>query len=75
MNILTLKKRFIKELAKDPPCISIMPDELDIKIYSLISAINIAMTLAILKAKLSLKSVPEYDKECKKIQIKARKLK
>lgn len=64
-----------KKLAKDPPYAFTMPNKLDIKIHSLISAIDTAMTLAIFKAKLSSKSVPRFDEECKKIQIKAKKLK
>ena len=75
MDIPALKKALIEELAKDPPCISTTPNELDIKVYSLINAIDIAMTLAIPKARLSPKSVPGFDEECKEIQIKARRLK
>ena len=75
MDIPALKKALIEELAKDPPYTSTTPNELDIKFYSLINAIDIAMTLAIPRARLSLNSVPGFDEECKKILIKARKLK
>ena len=51
-----------------------MPNELDIKVHSLIKAIDIAMTLAISKARLSPKSVPGFNQECKKIQMKVKKL-
>ena len=67
MNISALKKMLVEELAKNPPCISTTPNELDIKVYFLINAIDIAMTLIIPKAKLSPKSVPRFDQECKKI--------
>ena len=75
MDIPALKKTLTEELAKDPPCTSTTPDELDIKVHSLISAIDTAMTLAIPKARLSPKSVPGFDEECKEIQMKARRLK
>lgn len=67
IDISALKKMLVEELAKDPPYISTMPNELDIKIHSLIDAIDTAMTLAIPKARLSSKSIPRFDKECKKI--------
>lgn len=41
----------------------------------MIDAIDIAMIFAILKARLSSKSVPGFEKKCKEIQIKGRKLK
>ena len=75
MDIPTLKKTLTEELAKDPPCTSTTPNELDIKVHSLINAIDIAMTLAIPKARLSPKSVPGFDEECKEMQMKARRLK
>ncbi len=75
MDILVLTKMLTEELAKDPPCTSITPDELDIKVHSLVSVINTAMILAIPKAKLSSKSVSGFDEGCKEIQIKARRLK
>lgn len=53
IDILALKKALIEELAKDPPRTSIMPNEWGIKVYSLINVIDIAMILAISKAKLS----------------------
>ena len=65
----------MEELAKDSPSSSTIPNELDIKVHSLINAINMAMAPAILKARLSPKSVPRFDEECKKMQIKAKKLK
>lgn len=75
MDISAFKKTLVDKLAKDLFYTFITPNELDIKVHSLINAINIAMTLAISKARLSLKLVPGFDEECKKIQMKARKLK
>lgn len=75
MNILALKKTLVEELAKDSLCTSTTLHKLDIKIHSSINAIDTKMTFAILKVKLSLKSVPKFDKKCKKIQMKARRLK
>ena len=75
MDILTLKKTFTKELAKDPLQTSTTPNELDIKVHSLINAIDIAITLAILKARFSPKLIPRFDKKYKEIQMKARRLK
>ena len=75
MNILALKKTLAKELAKDPSCTSTTPNELDSKVHSLINIIDIAMTLAIPKARLFPKSVPGFDEECKEIQMKARRFK
>ena len=75
MDISALTKTLTEELAKDPPYTSTTPDELDIRVHSLISDIDTTMTLAISKARLSPKSVTEFDEECKEIQMKARKLK
>lgn len=75
IDISILKKTLTKKLAKDPPYTFTMPNKLDIKVHSLINTINIAIILTISKARLSLKSVSRFDKECKKIQIKAKKLK
>ncbi len=43
--------------------------------YSLIGAIETAIALAILKARISPKSVPEFDEKCKETQMKARRQK
>lgn len=67
IDIAALKKILAEELAKDFPCISIIPNKLNIKIYSLINIIDIAMIFVIFKAKLSSKSVLRFDKNCKKI--------
>lgn len=67
MDILALKKTLWKKLIKDLFYISIIPNKLNTKVYSLINAINIAMTLVIFKARLSLKSELIFDKEYKKI--------
>lgn len=75
MDILILKKTLAKKLAKDSSCTFITPNKLDIKIHSLINTINIAITLAIFKTRLSSKLVSRFDKKYKKIQIKARRLK
>lgn len=75
MDVPALKKTLIEELAKDPLCISTTPNELDTKVCSLINAIDTAMALAIPKVRLSPRSVPGFDKECKEIQMKARRLK
>lgn len=58
---------FTKKLAKNPPHIFIMLNELEIKVYSLINAINIIMIFTILKTKLFPRSVTEFDKMYKKI--------
>lgn len=70
IDILILKKIFLKELAKNFPCISITSNKLNIKVYFLINFTDIAMIFAISKIKLSSKSVLKFDKKCKKIQIK-----
>ncbi len=75
MDISALTKTLTEELAKDLPSTSMTPDELDIKVHSLISAINTAMNLAIFKARLSPKSVLGFDGGCKEIKIKAKRLK
>lgn len=75
IDIPAFQKTLIEELAKDLLCTFITPNELHIKVYSLISAIDTTMILAIPKTRLSPKSVPEFDKECKEMQMKARKLK
>ena len=75
IDIPALKKTLVEELAKNSPCTSTTPNKLDSKVHSLINAIDIAMTLAIPKARLSPKSVPRFDEECKEIQMKARRLK
>ncbi len=75
MDIPTLTKTLTENLAKDLLCTSTTLDELEIKICSLIGDIDTAMTLAILKARLSSKSVSGFYEECKKIQMKARRLK
>ena len=75
IDIPALKKVLKEELAKDLLYTSTTPNELDIKVHSLINAINIAMTFAIPKVRLSPKSIPGFDEECKMIQIKANKLK
>lgn len=67
IDILILKKIFVKELAKNVFCISIIPNKLNIKIYFLINIIDIAKIFAIFKVKLSLKLVLRFDKKCKKI--------
>lgn len=67
MTILTLKKMLIQDLAKNFFCISTILNKLYIKIYFVISAIDITITFVIFKAKLSLKSVLKFDEECKKI--------
>lgn len=65
----------IQDLAKNFSCISTISNKLYIKIYFVISAIDITMTFIIFKAKLSLKSILKFDEESKKIQIRAKKLK
>lgn len=67
IDIPALKKTLIEELAKSFSCKFITSDELDIKVYLLISAMDIAMTFAISKARLSSRSVPGFHEECKEI--------
>ena len=64
-----------EELAKNPPSPCTTPEQLDTQINSLISTINTAMDLAIPRANVSLKSVPGFDEKCKKVQMKAKRLK
>ena len=75
IDIPAIKKTIVEELAKDLPCTSTTPNKLDIKVHSLINAIDITMTFAIHKARLLPKSVPGFDENCKEIQMKRRKLK
>lgn len=74
MDILVLKKTLTEKLGKDPSCTSITFNKLNINIYSLMKAIDIVMSIAIPKARLFPKSVPRFDKRCKKIQIDAKRL-
>ncbi len=74
IDIPALTKMLTGELAKDSPCTSTTPDKLDIKVHSLMSDLDTAMTLVILQARLSPKSVSGFDVECKEIQMKARRL-
>lgn len=67
IDIPILKKIFIKELTKNFPCISIISNKLNIKVYFSINVIDITMIFAIFKIKLSSKSVLKFDKKCKKI--------
>lgn len=67
IDILALKKTLTKKLAKNLLYIFIMLNQLNIKFYSLISAINTTMTLTISKAKLFPKLIPGFDKKYKKI--------
>lgn len=67
MDISVPKKTLIEELAKDPSHTFITPNKLDIKNHFLIKAIDIAISFAILKAKLSPKSVPRFDEEYKEL--------
>lgn len=75
INIPILKKTLIKKLAEDLLHMSITPNKQDIKVNFLINAIDIAITLIISKAKLFSKLISRFDKECKKLKIKAKKLK
>lgn len=72
MDIPTLKKMLTENLAKDFASTSTLRNKLDIRVYFLINVIDIAMTLAILKARLSPKSIPKFDEKYKKMQMKAR---
>ena len=75
MDVPKLKKALLEELVKDPPRHSQTANELDAQVYSLIGAIETAIAQAIPKARLSPKSVPGFDEECKEMQMKARRLK
>ena len=75
MDVPKLKKALLEELVKDPPRHSQTANELDAQVYSLIGAIETAIAQAIPKARLSPKSVPGFDEECKETQMKARRLK
>lgn len=75
IDIPLIKRKLKEELAKNPPSLCTTAEQLDAQIDSLISAINTAMNLAIPKAKVSPKSIPEFDEKCKEVQIKARRLK
>ncbi len=75
MDVPNLKKALLEKLVKDPPRHSQTAKKLNAQVYSLICAIEIVIALAILKARLLPKSVPGFDKKCKKTQMKARRLK
>lgn len=72
---MVLKKTLGKKLANDYLWTFIIPNTQDIKINFSINTINIIMTLAIFIARLSLKLRLGFNKKCKKIQIKAKRLK
>ncbi len=65
IDVPKLKKAPLEELVKDPSHHSQTANELDARVYSLIGTIETAITQAIPKARLSPKSVPEFDEECK----------
>ncbi len=75
MDLPKPKKALLEKLAKDPQRHFQTANELDAQVYSLIGAIETAIARAILKARLSPKSVPGFDEECKETQMKARRLK
>ena len=52
-----------------------IPGELDKKVISLVNAIDKAIDVSTPRARLCLRSVPGFDKECKNAQMKARRLK
>lgn len=74
MDVFLLKKTLTEELAHNQPSTSINTDKLDKEIYSLISAINKAILAAIPRARLCPKSILRLDENCKKFQMKARRL-
>lgn len=75
IDIPLIKKKLKEELTKNLPSLYTTAEQLDAQVDSLISAINTAMNLAIPKAKISPKSIPEFDEKCKEVQMKARRLK
>ena len=75
IDVIKLKKALLEELIKDSPCHSQTANKLDTQICPLIGAIETAIALAIPKVRLSPKSVLQFDEQCKKTQIKTRKLK
>ena len=71
----TQKKCLLEKLAKDPASTFIMSYKLNIEVYFPINTIDIAITLIYPKVRLSPKSVPKFDEECKEMKIKIRRLK
>ncbi len=75
MDVPKLKKTLLEKLVKDFLRHSLTANELDARMYSLIDEIETAIAQAISKARPSLKSVSGFDEECKKTQMKVRRLK
>ena len=75
IDIPLIKKKLKKELAKNPLSLCTTVEELNVQVDSLINTINTTINLAIPKAKVSPKLVPGFDEKCKKVQMKARRLK
>ena len=75
IDVSLIKRMLKEELVKNSPSPCTTPQQLDTQINSFISAINTAIDFAIPKANISSKSVLGFDEKCKKVQIKARRLK
>ncbi len=75
MDVPNLKKALLEEVVIDLPRHPQTSNRLDARVYSLIYAIGAVIALTIPKARLSPKSVPIFDENCKKTQIKARRRK
>lgn len=70
-----MQKLFAKQLVNNLSCPSQTANKLNAHIYFVILAINVTITLSIFKAKLFPKSIPKFDENYKKAQIRAKKLK
>lgn len=75
IDISLIKRKLKEELARNPSSLCTMAEQLDAQVDFLINAINTAINLAIPKTKVSPKLVSRFDEKCKKIQMKARRLK
>ncbi len=73
--VQNLKRALLEELVKDSPRYTQTANELNTQVYSLIVAFETEIAMAILKARLSPKSVTGFDEKCKETQMKARRLK
>ncbi len=75
MYVILLIKTLQYNLASILCLLSKAPEKLDEKVIFLIKAIDIAIDASIFKVKLCPKSILRFDKNCKNVQIKARRLK
>ena len=75
MDGILLIKTLQENLASISPLSSKTAKKLDEKVISLVEIIDIAMDASILKSKLYVRSISEFDEDCKDAQMRARRLK